>query len=98
MNDNLALPTCIHATRIGYWPESEYDQFGLLAPVTWRCDCGAKLTLERYDENFEFYVPISQEAKDLFLAEHAACHSTAKCFNCRTAPVDRYGDWCDTCS
>ena len=95
MDDNLKLPECIRATRIGYYSESEYDLFGELAPVTWQCDCGKRITLERYDSNFEYYIPVPQELKDEFLAKHTAC--TAVCYNCHKVPVEHFGYWCDSC-
>ncbi len=95
MKDNLALPSCIHPTRKGQG-ESEYDSLGLLAPVTWQCDCGAKLTLEVFDFDTDQYRLVSKQVKNEFLAKHTAC--TAVCYSCRVVPVDRYGHWCDNCS
>lgn len=98
MKEALKLPSCIHVRRIGhysYGPDSEYDVFGELAPVTWMCDCGHRLTLERYDYDEDRYIPVSQDRKDLFLAEHTNC--TAKCYNCKAVPVTRQGYWCEKC-
>ena len=93
MDDNL--PTCIHPCRIGRG-ESSYDIFGMPLPVTWQCNCGHRLTLERYDENFEFYVPVSEEVKKKFLADHTDC--TAKCWKCGVKSVESWGCWCDSCT
>ena len=95
MKGALKLPSCIHATRIGYYPESECDAFGELAPVTWVCNCGRQLTLERYDDETDRYIAVSQERKEEFLAQHTVC--TAKCYKCGEKPVTRAGYWCQEC-
>ena len=70
----MKLPECVKARRIGYWMESEYDMNGELAPITWFCNCGARLTLERWaDEECLNYIPIPQVRKDQFIAEHSNC-------------------------
>jgi hypothetical protein len=93
--DFINLPKCVHATRIGYDPESEYDLLGLIAPVTWICNCKKRLKLELWDSDADQYYPISKEERDQFLSEHVSC--TAKCYKCDTTPVDSYGMWCDPC-
>ena len=91
----LQLPECVHATRIGQYPESQYDSSGRIAPVTWICNCKSRLTLEVLDRNTDEYIPVSKEERDQFLSEHVSC--TAKCYKCDTTPVDSYGMWCDPC-
>lgn len=92
------LPACIKASRIGHhsYGESEYDAMGEQAPVTWTCNCGASLTLERMDYDTEQYVPVSEHMKAHFLATHTTC--TAKCYKCGTASVERHGHWCEKCT
>jgi hypothetical protein len=91
------LPSSIHATRIGRYLESEYDSQGRLAPVTWICNCGYHFPTEvlEYEDDDDYYVPVSHAAKTQFLAEHVAC--TAKCYKCGVTPVNRYGYWCASC-
>lgn len=92
------LPKNIVAKRIGHWsygPESEYDADGELAPITWSCACGARLKLETLDRYEDCYIPVAEEVKNKFLADHSSCEIT--CYKCSTAPVDRQGDWCQPC-
>jgi hypothetical protein len=91
------LSESIHATRIGRYPESEYDSQGRLAPVTWICNCGSRFATEvlQWEDEDDYYVPVSHEAKTQFLAEHVAC--AAKCYKCDETPVVSYGDWCASC-
>lgn len=44
----MPLPESILSERIGVHPESSFDEFGEIAPITWTCSCGAKLRLENY--------------------------------------------------
>lgn len=99
MNGKVQLPDCIRAMRIPHWSqwsESEYDQNGELAPITWICNCGQWLTLEEWadDEQFQ-YMPILESRKTQFLSEHTSC--TAKCYKCNSAPVESWGLWCQPC-
>ncbi len=99
MDKALHLPSCITAIRIGHWSygtENEYDAYGELAPVTWRCACGHRLTLERFDDETERYVPVSKERKAMFLEQHANC--AIVCYHCREVAVEEAGQWCATCS
>lgn len=66
------LPKCVTARRMGYM-ETEYDQFGELAPVRWFCDCGSVLFVETLNWEIEKYVSVSEEAKAEFLANHNNC-------------------------
>ena len=98
MDKALKQPKCIKATRIGHHssgPESGYDAFGDMAPVTWMCACGNRMTLERYDDEQDRYIAVSQERKTTFLAEHANC--AIMCYKCHEVPVERPGYWCESC-
>lgn len=68
----MSFPRCITAQRIG-WGETEYDDVGEQAPVTWRCVCGSSMVLEYLDREEEVYIPVSQALKDEFLANHSNC-------------------------
>jgi hypothetical protein len=94
---NFKLPEGIWAIRLGYYPESEYDIDGMLAPVTWICNCGYHFPTARleWENDDRYYVLVSEEERNQFLSEHVGC--TAKCYKCHTTPVDRYGMWCDPC-
>jgi len=92
---NFKLPESVYATRIGHYPESEYDASGMLAPVTWICNCGYHFRTEVYNHTTDQYTLVPKEERDQFLSEHVSC--TAKCYKCHTTPVDRYGSWCDPC-
>ena len=92
------LPKSITAKRIGHWsygPESEYDEVGELAPITWSCACGARLKLETLDRYEDCYIPVAEEVKTQFLADHGSCAIT--CYKCHEAPVAREGEWCVPC-
>ena len=65
----MELPKCVHAKRVGLG-ESEYDSQGMLAPITWLCDCGSVQVLETYDWEEDYYVQIPQSRLDTFLAKH----------------------------
>lgn len=96
MTSQHQLPACVHAMRIGYNRESSYDINGELAPITWICDCGCKLTLEKWaDEERLDYIPISESLKTEFLTQHTNCAAT--CYNCGITTVETYGLWCEAC-
>lgn len=65
------LPTCVKAHRLGLG-ETQYDEMGELAPVSWTCVCGAWLMLETLNDA-DMYVATSQQVKDEFLANHTTC-------------------------
>jgi len=99
MNDQL--PKCIRAQRIGHWSygsESEYDADGEQAPITWICNCGSRIKLEKYmwdrTTDWTWYEPTPKEELDKFLSEHNAC--PAVCYTCN-APVERGGMRCNAC-
>jgi hypothetical protein len=92
------LPASVRAERIGHWSmgrENEYDASGMLSPITWTCNCGSHLTLEVLDQDADQYILVSKEERDQFLSKHGNC--TATCYKCHTAPVERYGLWCQPC-
>lgn len=98
MSFNVQLPECVHTGRFGHWSmgsESEYDANGELAPITWFCDCGARLTLEVLNHRTDQYMPVSEEDKHQFLSLHVNC--TATCYKCSTTTVETYGLWCEAC-
>lgn len=90
----MALPSNIIAVRIGVG-ESEYDEFGEQAAVTWKCGCGSRIKLEYFDHVEEEYVPIREERKAEWLAEHTG-HKVL-CFKCCAVEVEQVGYWCDSC-
>ena len=91
------LPKHIRATRRGIG-ESEYDAYGELAPLQWRCRCGSTIFLEIMDYNTESYIRTPQEMVDCFLEQHTDCTKKVHCYSCKEVEVEEYGDWCDSCS
>lgn len=92
------LPNHIRATRCGIG-ESEYDAYGELAPLQWRCRCGSVIFVERMDYKAEAYVWTPKEETDRFLADHSHCPAKqVHCYSCKEVEVERYDDWCDVCS
>lgn len=75
MNTSKKLPSCIYATRIGYYQESEYDEYGQVAPVTWICACGHRLKTMVLDHETMDYTTVPQQKRDQFLADHSSCVS-----------------------
>lgn len=98
MKTQLQLPKSIRAERVGHWShgsQSNCDADGELAPITWFCCCGSRLTLEVMDRDTEMYVTVPQQRREKFLADHSECNIV--CFTCRIAPVRKAGMWCDEC-
>jgi len=89
------LPSCIKPTRVGFYPESQYDAQGMIAPVTWFCGCGSSLTLETYDYDIEGYKPVSRLVKNQFLDSHLNC--IVVCSKCHDVEVKYIGQWCVDC-
>ena len=96
------LPKSITARRIGHWSygsESEYDADGEQAPITWICNCGSRIKLEKYvwdrATDWTWYEPTPKEELDEFLAKHGNCEP--RCYKCQETLVDRQGDWCQPC-
>jgi len=94
----VKLPECIRSRRIGHWSygsDTEYDEFGMLAPVTWICNCGSWVKTELLNLETGQYEQLSDDAMTAFLAEHQDC--VAMCYNCRKVEVERQGYWCLEC-
>ena len=92
---NNPLPSNIKAISLGIG-ESDYDRYGNVAPIAWVCGCGHRLPIERMDYDTGEYVPVSQDLRDYFLAEHTG-HAPV-CYKCQTTQVSRVGAWCQPCS
>ena len=99
----LDLPPAVTYIRFTR-SESTYDEFGYTMPYTLVC-CGncweqtrhsRSLKLANYNDNFEYYIEVSQERVQQFLDAHKEC--SPKCWNCMTAPVEKANRWCEECS
>lgn len=113
MSSTIKLPECIEARRIGYHAESEYDEFGEAAPITWICGCGARLRLEHYEviesEIYGEYIGnrwYPEIVSEGYVAvsqerkdEFLAKHSSCKntCWKCRQTEVEFIDQWCFLC-
>ena len=92
------LPNHIRATRRGIG-ESDYDAYGQLAPLQWRCRCGSVIFLEIWDHHTEEYIWTPKAKADQFLADHSHCPAKqVRCYSCKEVEVEQYGDWCAVCS
>jgi len=94
----VTLPACIRARRIGHWSygsDTEYDENGAQAPVTWTCNCRSWITLEVYNCQTGEYTDTPKELLKEFLAKHTDC--VAMCYKCGVLLGERLGDWCNDC-
>lgn len=99
----LDIPPAITFQRFTGSQFTECDQFGHPMPYTLVCcgDCWEQtqqsnvLKLAEYDDNFEYYIEVSEEQVQQFLDAHKKC--TPKCWNCSITPVKEAGHWCEEC-
>lgn len=67
-------PTHIESHRIGYYPETDYDEFGEQALPTLFCShCGAQRKTFIWDDELECYRTRLQDHIDEFIDTHRDC-------------------------